>query len=75
MPTIGLFDAQRPAWAHRARRMEGFQDLQLGFLVGTDDTRPTRRGQVQAHDATDRGPKVGSGLCSHRRTRWGLRSA
>ena len=59
MPTIGLLDAHRLAWAHRASRMEGLQDLELGFLVGTDDARPTGRMQVQPDDPTDFGPKVG----------------
>src|SRR5713101_7218374 len=53
MPTIGLLDAHGLAWAHRASRMEGLQDLELGFLVGTDDARPTGRMQVQPYDPTD----------------------
>jgi hypothetical protein len=59
MPTIGLLDAHRLAWAHRASRMEGLQDLELGFLVGTNDPRPAGRMQVQPYDPTDFGPKVG----------------
>ncbi len=59
MPTIGLLDAHRLAWAHRASRMERLQDLELGFLVGTNDTRPAGRMQVQPYDPTDFGPKVG----------------
>lgn len=59
MPTIGLLDAHRLAWAHRASRMEGLQDLELGFLVGTNDPRPAGRMQVQPYDPTDFRPKVG----------------
>ena len=59
VPTIGLLDTGRPTWTHRPGRMDGLQDLQLRFLVGADDTRPPRRMQIQSHDATDFGAKVG----------------
>src|SRR5262245_23559344 len=61
MPPISLLDAHRPARAHRASRMQRLQDLELRFLVGTDDPHPAGRMQVQPDDATDFGPKVGIG--------------